>query len=325
MRRREALGLVAGAALWPALGHAQGARLKRIGLLIDLTADFPQQKARLAVLLDGLRKAGWIADRTVEIKTAYGAIDPNAARALAGPLLAFEPDVILAVGGAASIVMRDATTTVPVVFALVVDPVAIGLVQSLVRPGGNVTGFSLFEASLAGKWVEILRQLSPGMTRLGVMIDPASPATASQLQAITAAVGPIGVLVTGIDLRQPEGFRAALTGLGLSAGLIVSSTALGGVHREVIVRLAAELRIPAVYPYRHQAEVGGLVSYGPNLVDEYRRAAGYLDRILRGERASDLPVQAPTRYEFLVNAKTAAALGLELPLAVLAAADEVIG
>ena len=325
MRRREALGLVAGATLWPALGHAQAGRLKRIGLLLDLAADRPEQKTRLAVLFDGLRRAGWIAERTVEIKTVYGAIDPDAARTRAGQLLAFEPDVVLAVGGAAAVAMRDATTTVPVVFTLVVDPVAVGLVRTLVRPGGNVTGFSLFEASLAGKWVEILRQITPSMRQLGVMLDPASPATASQLLAIEAAAGSIGVRLTGIDLRQPEGFGAALAGLGPSAGLIVSAASLGGVHRDAIIRLAAELRIPAVYPYRHQAEAGGLVSYGPNLVDEYRRSVGYLDRILRGEQPSDLPVQAPTRYEFLVNAKTAAGLGLELPLAVLAAADEVIG
>lgn len=325
MRRREAMGLLAGAALWPTLAHAQSGRLKRIGLLLDLAADRPEQKARLAVLLDGLRRAGWIADRTVEIKTVYGAIDPDAARARAGQMLAFEPDVVLAVGGAAAVAMRDATTTVPVVFTLVVDPVAVGLVRTLVRPGGNVTGFSLFEASLAGKWVEILRQITPSMRQLGVMLDPASPATASQLLAIEDAAGSIGVPLTGIDLRQPEGFRAALAGLGPSAGLIVSAASLGGVHRDAIIRLAAELMIPAVYPYRHQAEAGGLVSYGPNLVDEYRRSVGYLDRILRGEQPSDLPVQAPTRYEFLVNAKTAAGLGLELPLAVLAAADEVIG
>ena len=325
MRRREALGLVAGATLWPALGHAQAGRLKRIGLLIDLTADRPEQKARLAVLLDGLRRAGWIAGRTVDIKTVYGAIDPDAARTRAGQMLAFEPDVVLAVGGAAAVAMRDATPTVPVVFTLVVDPVSIGLVQSLVRTGGNVTGFSLFEASLAGKWVEILQQLSPGMARIGVMLNPESPSTTSQVQAIEVAAGLIGVPVSGIDLRQPEGFRVALMGLGPRAGLIVTATGLGGAQRDTIVRLTAELGIPAVYPSRHQAEAGGLVSYGPNLVDEYRRSVGYLDRILRGEQPSDLPVQAPTRYEFLVNAKTAAALGLELPLSVLAAADEVIG
>ena len=323
IRRRAFITLLGGAAAWPLAARAQqGERVRRIGVLMSTSQDNPEGQARLAAFLQELQQLGWTDGRNIRIDTRWGADDR---RKSAKELVALTPDVILASTGSTVAALQQATRTVPIVFSITLDPVGSGFVASLARPGGNTTGFMQFEYSLSGKWLELLKQIAPGVTRAAVIRDPSAPAGIGQFAVIQAVASPLSVEIIPINVRDASEIERAIAAFADSAGggLIVT----GGqaiVHRDLIVKLAARHRLPAVYPYRFYVTGGGLISYGPDLVDQYRRAAGYVDRILKGEKAADLPVQAPTKYETVLNLKTAKALSIELPPTVLARADEVI-
>jgi ABC-type uncharacterized transport system substrate-binding protein len=324
MRRREfVLALGAAAAVLPFATYAQE-RVRRIGVLMHTTADEPESQARVAAFLQGLQEVGWAVGRNVRIDYRWSAADRGRLRKYAAELVALSPDVILAgVGGTAS-ALQQASRTIPIVFAQGIDPVGAGNVESLARPGGNATGFTQFEYSLSGKWLELLKEVVPGVTRTAVVRDPDGAAGIGQWAVIQALAS--GVELSPIDLREDGEVerRIAAFARAPNGGLIVTVSSAATIHRDLIVTLAARYRLPAVYPYRFYAAGGGLISYGPDLVEPYRRAAGYVDRILKGEKPADLPVQAPTKYELVINLKTAKALGLTVPESLLARADEVI-
>ena len=288
----------------------------------DLSDD-PEAQARVAAFQQGLQQLGWIAGRNVRIDTRWGGGDAERIRRYAAELVALAPDVILATGSATVGPLLQATRTVPIVFAYVPDPVGAGFVNSLARPGGNATGFTPFEYSLSGKWLELLKQIAPGVTRAAVIRDPAISTGLGQFGAIQAVAPSIGVEVSAVNVRDAGEIEFAVTAFARSSngGLIVTGSALANVHRELIITLAAQHKLPAVYFERHFVASGGLISYGPNIVDQYRRAAGYVDRILKGEKPADLPVQASTEYELVINLKTAKALGITIPPTLLARAD----
>jgi putative ABC transport system substrate-binding protein len=283
-------------------------------------------QARLAAFQQSLQQLGWSVDRNLRIDARYGGNDVDRERRYAVELVALAPDVMLASGTASVTALQHATRTVPIVFAAVSDPVGAGVVNTLARPGGNVTGFMNFEYNFGGKWLELLKQIAPRVTRVAVLRNPAIPAGIGQFSAIQAVAPALGVQVTPIGVQDPEEIERALAAFARSAdtGLIVTASALASVHLDRIVALASGLKLPAVYPYRSLIARGALVSYGPDLVDQFRRAAGYVDRILKGGKPADLPVQAPITYELLINLKTAKVIGLDLPATVLARADEVI-
>jgi putative ABC transport system substrate-binding protein len=326
MRRREFITLLGGAAAWPLRARAQQPdRMRHIGLLTGGTADQPENKARVAAFLLGLQELGWTDGRNLQI--VYRWMGGNAAdtRKSASELAALAPDVILATGGAGAGPMVQATRTVPIVFVIVPDPVSSGFVKSLSRPGGNATGFMMFEYSLCGKWLELLKQIAPRVTRAAVLRDPAIEAGIGQFAVIQSVAPSVGVEVSPINLTNAAEIESEVTAFAGSAngGLISTASALSLIHRDMIITLAARYKLPAVYQRAYVA-AGGLVSYGPNFIDQYRRAASYVDRILKGEKPADLPVQAPTKYELVINLKTAKALGLTVPPTLLARADEVI-
>jgi putative ABC transport system substrate-binding protein len=334
MKRREFITLLGGAAAVPSLLRPTSARaqqperMRRIGVLMNLAADDPESQARMAVFLQGLQQLGWTVGRNVRIDTRWGA-DPGDAeriRRYAMELIALAPDVILASIGPTAQALQQATRTVPIVFANATDPVAIGLVESLARPGGNITGFTQFEFGLSGKLVELLKEIEPRVTRAAIVRDPGTPAGLGQLGAIQSVAPSFGVELSLVDVRDPAGIERGVSAFarGANGGLIVPAGTLATIHRDLIIALAARHRLPAVYPLRHFIAGGGLISYGPDFLDQYRRAAGYVDRILKGEKPADLPVQAPTKFELAINLKTAKALGLDIPATVLARADEVI-
>jgi putative ABC transport system substrate-binding protein len=329
VKRREFIaGLGGAAAAWPVVARGQQSeRVRRVGILMATTSDEPDSQAQLAALHQGLQEAGWLVGTNVHLDVRWSGGDVTRLRKNATELVALDCDVIVAGVGPTGQALRNASRTVPVVFAQVVDPVGNGYVASLSRPGGNMTGFLQFEYSLSGKWFELLREIAPQVSRIGVIRDgEGGPAGIGLWAVIQAFASPLGVELSPIDLYvtgSAESAISAFTGAP-NSGLIIVAGSLALIHRELIITLAAQHRLPAVYPYRSFVQAGGLISYGPNLIDQYRRTAGYVDRILKGEKPADLPVQAPTKYELAVNLKTAKALGITMPPSVLARADEVI-
>jgi putative ABC transport system substrate-binding protein len=325
--RRELITALGGAALaWPFAARAQqGERIRRIGLLQGLAADDPVAQANNAAFLQGLQQLGWTDGRNVHIDFRFGAGNAADIRKYASELVALAPDVILAVSQSLGPLLQ-ATRTIPIVFTIVPDPVGAGFVESLSRPGGNATGFLMFEYSLCGKWLELLKEIAPSVTRAAVLRDSADPSGIGQFATIQSVAPSVGVDVSPINLRDAAEIERAVAAFAQTAngGLIVTTSALSVVHRDLIVARAARHNLPAVYSERFYVAAGGLIAYGPNFRDQFRGAAGYVDRILKGEKPGDLPVQAPTKYELVVNLKAAKALGLAIPRAVLSRADEVI-
>jgi putative ABC transport system substrate-binding protein len=328
MRRREFITLLCGAATtWPLVVRAQQAqRMRRIGLLMAPSANDPEAQARVAAFLQGLQELGWSVGRDVIIDIRWSAGNNADARKYAAELVALAPDVILAVGSPAVAPLVQITRTVPIVFATVVDPVGAGYVDSLARPGGNITGFTTYEFSMSGKWLQLLKEIAPGVTRVAVLRDPSIASGPAMFGVIQAVAPSLGVELRPVDLRDGDEIERALAlfAQNPNSGLIATASPLAGSHRDLIIALAARHRLPAVYYDRYWAAAGGLISYGPDLLDQLRRAAGYVDRILKGEKPVDMPVQAPTKYELVINLKTAQALGLTVPPSLLARADEVI-
>jgi ABC-type uncharacterized transport system substrate-binding protein len=329
MRRRAFITLLGGAAAaWPLAARAQQPeRMRRIGVLLGgAGADDPDRQANIAAFLQVLQQLGWTDGRNVKIEYRSPAGDASNTRKYAAELAALAPDVILSSGTAGTGPLLQATRTVPIVFVNVADPVGAGFVDSLSRPGGNTTGFMQFEYSLSGKWLELLKQIAPGVTRAAVLRDPAITSGIGQFAVIQSVAPSVGVEASAINVRDAGEIERAVAAFARSSngGMIVTASALSVLHRELIIALAARHKLPAVYYRRYFVTSGGLLSYGSDLNDQYRRAAGYVDRILKGEKPADLPVQAPTKYELVINLKTAKALGLEVPPTVLARADEVI-
>jgi putative ABC transport system substrate-binding protein len=328
VRRRSFITLLGGAAAaWPMATRAQqGERVRRIGVLISLAADDPETQRRVTAFVQGLQELGWTDGRNVRIDTRWAAGDADSARKYVAELIALAPDVFLASGGSVMGPLLQATRTVPVVFTLTPDPVGAGFVASLARPGGNATGFTAFEYGISAKWLELLKEIAPRVTRAAVLRDATLPQGVGQFAIIQAVAASFGVELRPIDLRDADEIERAVTAFARegNGGLIVTASGLAIVHRELIIRLATRHKVPAVYFQRIFATNGGLVSYGADPIDPHRRAAGYVDRILKGEKPADLPVQASTKYELVINLKTAKAIGIEIPPTLLARADEVI-
>jgi putative ABC transport system substrate-binding protein len=351
MKRRQFIALLGGAAAWPLAARAQqSGGMRRIGVLMYLAADDAQGQARLAAFTQALQQLGWSEGRNLRIDTRWAAADDI--RRHAAELAALAPDVLVAGTGTATVApLLQATRTMPIVFVSVIDPVGAGFVASLAQPGGNATGFTIYEYSMSGKWLELLKEIAPGVTRAAVLRDPAVASGIGQFGAVQIVAPSLGVVVSPVDVRDAPEIERAVTAFAraahsasedarkraddtrpepgssarvLNGGLIVTGSALAISHRQPIIALAARHKLPAVYPARYYVTDGGLISYGPDQIDPFRRAAGYVDRILKGEKPADLPVQAPTKYELAVNLKTAKALGLTVPDTVLARADEVI-
>ena len=327
MRRREFVSLVGGAAAWPLAAHAQqGDRMRRIGVLLPVATDDAEFQTRVGAFLQALQQLDWTIERNVEIDIRWATANADAIRRHAAGLAALAPDVILAHGAPTLGPLLQVTRTVPIVFPVASDPVAAGFVESLARPGGNATGFMDWEYGMAVKWPELLKQIAPSVTRVAVLRDPTIPTGPAQFGVIQAVAPSLGMDVVPINVRDVPEIERALAAFARSSNgsLIVTPSGFASVNRDLIITLAARHRLPAVYFGRYFVNSGGLISYGNDIVDQYRRAAGYVDRILRGEKPADLPVQAPTKYELVINLKTAKALGLEIPPTLLARADEVI-
>jgi len=328
--RRELLAALGGAAAaWPLAARAQQPeRVRRIGVLMNLASDDAEGQARLAAFHQGLQQLGWTVGRNVQIDYRWGAGNADYIRKFAAELVALAPDVILTTGAVALGPLQQVSRTVPIVFVNVTDPVGGGFVASLGRPGGNATGFTSIEYGMSGKWLELLKEIAPRVTRAAIIRDPTFASGIGQLGAIQSVAPSFGVEVSpiGVDVRDVSGIERAITAFARSpnGGLIVTTNASAAVHRDLIIALAARHRLPAVYPYRYYVTRSGLISYGPNTIDQYRRAAGYVDRILKGEKPANLPVQEPVKYELVINLKTAKTLGIEVPPTLLARADEVI-
>jgi putative tryptophan/tyrosine transport system substrate-binding protein len=327
MRRRQFITLLGGAVAWPLAARAQqGERVRRIGVLLPAAPDDAEQQSWLGAFLQGLAQSGWITGRNIRIETRWTRFDPEETHKYAAELVALAPDVILAAGNSTVRPLLRLTRTVPIVFPVAADPVASGLVKSLARPGGNATGFMSFEIGISAKWLELLKEIAPGVKRAAVLRTLATAAGPGQFGAIQAVAPSLGVELRPIDSEDAGEIERAIVAFASEPnGGVIAATG-GGVlkHRELTVALAARHRLPAVYAYRIHVMSGGLMSYGLDNLDQYRRAAGYVDRILKGENPADLPVQAPTKYELVINLKTAKDLGLTVPDALLARADEVI-
>ena len=327
MRRREFIALIGSAAAWPLSARAQQPeRMRLIGVLQGLAADDPLGKTLFAAFQQGLQQFGWTDGRNVRFDHRWGEGNADIMRRQAAELVALAPDVILSTGGQATELMLQATRTIPIVFAVVPDPVGSGLVSRLSRPGGNATGFMQFEYSLSGKWLELLKQIAPGVTRAAVLRDPVTTAGIGQFAVIQSVAPSVGVEVTPIDTNNTAEIERAVSDFARepNGGLIATASASGITQRELIVSLAARYKLPEVYFNRDNVSSGGLISYGADFTEMYRRAASYVDRILKGEKPADMPVQAPTKYEMVINLKTAKALGLTVPPTVLARAEETI-
>jgi len=328
MKRREFITLLGGAAtMWPLAARAQQAqRMRRIGVLMGLAATDAEGQARFAAFLQGLQEFGWAIGRNVIIDIRWSTGNNTDFRKYAMELVALGPEVILAYSSDVVAPLLQVTRTVPIVFAVVVDPVGAGYVDSLARPGGNITGFTVFEYSMSGKWLQLLKEIAPGVTRVAVLRDPSIASGPAEFAVIQAAAPSLGVELRPVDVRDEGEIERALALFAQSpnGGLIVTGSPQAISHRDLIIASAARHRLPAVYFVRVWAAAGGLISYGPDVFDQLRRAAGYVDRILKGDKPADMPVQAPTKYELVINLKTAKALGLNVPLGLQQRADEVI-
>jgi putative tryptophan/tyrosine transport system substrate-binding protein len=327
MKRREFISLLGGAAAWPLAARAQQSRrMRRVGALMPYAANDPHAQARNAAFLQGLQQLGWTVGTNVQIDYRWSAGNEDDTRKYAAELIALAPDVIFASGSAAVGPLQRATRTVPIVFAVTPDPVGAGFVDSLARPGGNITGFTPYEYGIGAKWLEVLKQIAPSVTRVAVVRDPAITAGIGLWGAIQSVSPSFGVELRPVDVRDAGEIERAVAAFARSpnGGLIVTGSALAVVHRDLLITLAARHRLPAVYYDRYFAAAGGLISYGSDSIEAFRLAAGYVDRILKGTSPGELPVQAATKYELVINLKTAKALGLEIPATGLARADEVI-
>jgi len=328
VKRREFIALVGGAALaGPLAARAQQPdRMRRIGVLMPSATEDSEAKARVAAFLQGLQELGWTDGRNIRIEYRWGSGDARRVPKYAEELVALAPDVILAQGSSTAGPLLQATRAIPIVFVIVPDPVSAGFVDSLARPGGNATGFLMFEYGTSAKWLELLKQIAPGVMQVAVIRDPTLTASVAQLAAIQSVAPSFRVELTPVNVRDAgEIERGITTFAGRSkGGLIVTASPLATAHRDLIIELAARHKLPAVYFERYCVTGGGLMSYGPHFVDQFRQAAGYVDRILRGEKPSDLPVQAPIKYELVINLTTAKALNLSVPSTLLATADAVI-
>ena len=329
MTRRELIALLGGtAATWPLGVRAQQPeQMRRIGVLMAATADDPEYQTRMGAFQQGLALLGWTDGRNVRIDTRWATTNADDIRKHAVELAALAPDVILAGTGTTTVApLLQATRTVPIVFVLVIDPVGAGFVASLARPGGNATGFLMFEYGLSGKWLEVLKQIVPGVKRVAVLRDATIASGIGQFGAIQSAAPSLGMEATPVNVRDVDEIERDIAAFARSpnGGVVVPASPEASRHRDLIITLAARHRLPAVYASRYFVIDGGLISYGPDTIDQYRAAAGYVDRVLKGEKPADLPVQAPTKYELVINLKTAKALGLDVPATLLARADEVI-
>ena len=328
MRRREFITLIGGtAAAWPLAARAQQReRMRRIGVLTPFAANDTEGHGRLTAFAQGLQQLGWTVGQNLRIDYRWGDGKPDTMRKYAVELVALAPDVILSDSSAATAPLLQATHTIPIVFGVVADPVGAGYVESLARPGGNATGFTPFEYSVAGKWLELLKEIAPRVTRAAVLRDSSIAAGPGFFGAIQSTASSLGIALRPVDVRDAAEIERSVTAFaqGSNAGLVVTGSPAAAAKRDVIIALAARHRLPAVYNNRLYGELGGLICYGTDFLDQFRRAAGNVDRILKGEKPADLPVQAPTKYELVINLKTAKALGLEIPTTVLARADEVI-
>jgi putative ABC transport system substrate-binding protein len=328
MNRRAFITLLGGAAAaWPISARSQlGERMRRIGVLIAVDESDPEAQRYIKTFLQGLQELGWAHGRNVEIEYRWGAANLDRIRTYAAELVGLKPDVILAQTALVVAPLQRETSTVPIIFMQIVDPVESGFVASLARPGGNLTGFTPFEFSTATKWLEILKEIAPGVTRVATILNPVQSPQVKILRAIEAVAPSVGLRLTAAEVSDAAEMERAVDAFARESngGLIVVPNAVTISHRELIIALAARHRLPAVYAYRYFVVDGGLICYGPHFVDQYRQAAGYVDRILKGEKPADLPVQAPTKYELVINLKTAKALGLDVPATLLARADEVI-
>jgi putative ABC transport system substrate-binding protein len=324
MKRREFIALVGGVVAWPLSVSAQS--MRRVGVLMNLSEADEESRLYTSTFLDALQKAGWTEGRNIRVDIRWGAASAERYAKFAAELVALSPDVILAANSSIVRALQKVTHTVPIVFAGGTDPVVGGVVASLARPGGNVTGFSSFEFGMSSKWIELLKQLSPRIARIAVLYNPNAIASVGQLHALQAAAPSFQVELTGVDTRSDTEIDKGLAAVAAKphGAIIGTSNAAVSEHRDHIIALAGRFHLPASYPFRYFVRSGGLISYGPDRVDPYRRAAGYVDRILRGAKPADLPVQEPTKYELAVNVKTAKELGLEIPATLLGLADEVI-
>jgi putative tryptophan/tyrosine transport system substrate-binding protein len=326
VRRRRFITLLGGAAVCPlAVRAQQRERMRRIGVLMNLSPGDQEGQSRIAGFLQGLQERGWAVGGNVRIDYRWGGNDAALYRKGAEELIALAPDILMASGTAALGALHSLTRTVPIVFANVIDPVGGGFVASLAQPKGNATGFTVFEYSIAGKWLERLKQIAPSLRYAAVLRDPSSPYASGQFGVIQALAPSLGVELVPVDSREAEEIERAITAFAQkpNGGLLITASAIG-LQRKLIIELAARYRLPAIYPFAFYAGDGGLLAYGPNSIDQYRRAAGYVDRILKGEKPADLPVQAPVKYDLVINLRTARALGLDVPAVLLATADEVI-
>jgi putative ABC transport system substrate-binding protein len=327
MKRRTFMAGLGSAAAWPVMARAQQReRARRIGVLMNQAADDPEGQTRIGAFLQGLQELGWTIGRNVQIDYRWAAGNTERYHAYAAELTAMAPDVALASGGVVAAAIQRASRAIPVVFANTTDPIGTGIVASLAHPGGNLTGFAGFDYSIGGKWFELLKQIAPRLTRVAVLRDAGQVAGGAMLGAIQVVATSSGVEVSPIDVRDADEIERGIGTLARvpASGLIVTNNAMALVQRTLIITLATRYRVPAIYPYRLHAASGGLISYGPDSVDQFRRAAGYVDRILKGEKPGDLPVVQPTKFELVINLKTAKALGLTIPETLLATADEVI-
>jgi putative ABC transport system substrate-binding protein len=328
MRRRDFIKMIGGAAVgWPNIARAQqGERVRLIGILEGISANTPAAEAREKAFLEGLQQLGWTPGRNVQLEARWGEGDEAATRKYAAELVALAPDVILAPGSLGAEVMLKATHTIPIVFVITPDPVGSGYIESLSRPGGNATGFMMFEYNLCGKWLELLKEIAPTVTHAAVLRDPNIRAGIGQFAVIQSVAPSVGVEVSPIDLLEPDQIEPAIARFAQrpNGGIILAASGIGGANANSIIAAAARYRLPAVYVQRPFVAAGGLISYGPNFADEFRRAADYVDRIFKGEKPADLPVQAPNKYELAINLTTAKALGLSVPQSLLTRADEVI-
>ena len=329
MRRRDFIAVVSGAAAWPLAARAQQSKpkpMRRVAALMPYIANDPQAQTRNAAFLQSLQQLGWTVGQNVQIDYRWSAGDEDDTRKYAAELVALAPDVIFVSGSAAVEPLRRATRTVPIVFVLVPDPVGAGFISSMARPGGNITGFTQWDYSMAAKWLALLKEIAPNTTRAAVLRDPSITAGIGQWATIQSVSSSVGVEVSPISLVDAAEIDTALTAFARSpnGGLIVTGSALTVLRRDLIIALATRYRLPAVYYDRHYVAAGGLISYGSNLVEQFRLGATYVDRILKGEKPVDLPVQTATKYELVINLKTAKALGLDVPSSLLARADEVL-